>query len=397
MATIKLFESWLQSQAINELGPAGGIDFSAIEAWDESKLAAITAVDPVVNMFYEKLKVMFKKNGILFSCTQEKAAAYMTYWIVEYYKYYGKIGFPIGTADKWLLPQTPNTINLNASPDNPALVLTTGQFTDFAIEEPADPDQSSEYADIAKFCNNSSLVLLSTTRMSQAKAGGYLLSVDANGSLAWKLTNDYTIKLYGTSTTSSAMSQAAVRTTTWTVPAEGKTLVKDLPGSMFATGKAELSDSKELDAAINELTALLADKKTKITKIEIQSSSSGDRGVGGQSGYPAGSAAGSFPMGTPYLPKSAAESGNAKLAFDRGATIKSKLGQLSVPVSVKAMIQDGGDAAQYAKLIVTLEMTDKPAQQLTKKELDNILLKPKSTTNLKSTFTLSQWVAKTEV
>ena len=102
-------------------------------------------------------------------------------------------------------------------------------------------------------------------------------------------------------------------------------------------------------------------------------------------------------MGTPYLPKSAAESGNAKLAFDRGATIKSKLGQLSVPVSVKAMIQDGGDAAQYAKLIVTIEMTDKPAQQLTKQELDNILLKPKSTTNLKSTFTLSQWVAKTEV
>ena len=30
MATIKLFESWLQSQAINELAPGGMLDFNPI-------------------------------------------------------------------------------------------------------------------------------------------------------------------------------------------------------------------------------------------------------------------------------------------------------------------------------------------------------------------------------
>jgi len=393
MATIKLFESWLQSQAINEVGPAGGIDFSGIEAWDESLLAAITAVDPVVNMFYEKLKVMFKKNGILFSCTQEKAAAYMTYWIASYYKYYNKLGWSVGTADKWLLPQATSKINLNASPDNPALVLTTGQFTEFAIEEPADDSQSSDYAEIAKFCNNSSLVLLSKTRMSQATAGGYLLSVDANGSLTWKLANDYSIKLYGTSTTSSAMSQGAIKTTTWEVPATGKTIVKKLPGTMFATGSATLSDSKELDSAIAELKALLTDKNTKLAKIEVEASASGDRpAADGKTGYPA-----NHPKGTPYIAKTAAESGNATLAFGRADAIKAKLASLGVPTTTKAIIQDGGDAAQYAKLTVTVQKADKPAEVLSKADLETILLKPKSTTDLKSTFTLSQWAATTNL
>ena len=397
MATIKLFESWLQSQAINEVGPAGGIDFSGIEAWDESKLAAITETDPVVNMFYEKLKVMFKKNGILFSCTQEKAAAYMTYWITEYYKYYGRAGWQVGTADKWLIPQSTSKINLNASPENPALVLTTGHFTEFEIEEPADDSQSSDYAEIAKFCNNSSLVLLSTSRMSLPKAGGYILSVDANGSLTWKLTNDYSIRLYGTSTTSSAMSQGAIKTTTWEVPATGKTIVKTLPGTIFATGKIELANPKDVDAAVAELLNLKSDPNTVITAIEIESSSSGDRPVDNVSGYPANTPAGKYPLGTPYIVKPTDTSANANLAKGRGNTIKAKFSSFGVTPTVKAVIQDGGDAAQYAKITITVNKKGKPAEVFIKADLETILLKPKSTTDLKSTFTLSQWAAKTEV
>jgi len=392
MATIKLFEAWLQSQAINELGPAGGIDFSYIDQWNEgTALATKIEKDPVANMFYEKLKVMLKKNGIIFSCTPEKAAAYMTFWLVRNY------GDLKQTADAWLVPQDTNKINLNASPDNPELVLTTGKFTDFEIQEPADDSQSSDYAEIAKFCNNSALVFLSESSYDTNKAGGYLLSTDANGSLTWKVANDYTMYLYGTSTTSSAMSKGTINTTTWEVPATGKTIVKTLPGTVFLTGQITLSNSKDVDAAVAELLNLKSDPNAVIAAIEIESSSSGDRPVDGVSGYPANTPAGKYPLGTPYIVKPTDTSGNAKLAKGRGETIKAKFSSFGITPTVKAVIQDGEDAAQYAKITITVNKKDKPTEVFSKSELETILLKPKSTTDLKSTFTLSQWKAATKL
>jgi hypothetical protein len=383
MATIKLFESWLQSQAINEFGPHGGIDLGPIDRWNEKETLPKIESNPTYNMFYEKLKVMFKKNGIVFSCTPERAAAIMTDWMMMYTSSWVKT-FP-ASADKWLLPD--GSINLNISPANQALVLTTGKFIPTGIDNPADPDESSDYVDIAKFCNNSALLAL-MAKVGNNTGGGYKLKLDANGSAAAEgNVNNYTIKLYGTSVTSSAVSQTAIQTTTWTVPTEGKTIVKKLPGTMFATGSVKLSDSKELDAAIAELKALLTDKNTKLTKIQIESSASGDRpAADGQTGYPA-----NHPAGTVYTVKPTDTSGNAVLARGRGETIKAKLASLGVPVTVVAQIQDGGDAAQYATLIATIEKVDKKGVTLSKQELETILLKPKSTTDLKSTFTLSKW------
>jgi len=386
MATIKLFESWLQAH-LNEVGPSGGIDLTKLVASND--LLNRIQGDEALNYLYEEIKVTIKRNGILFSCPPETAAAIMAVHISDYL--FKNLATPKVTSVLSNAVLSTPSIKLMDHPDDPTKVLTKGQFLPDRIEEPADDSMASEYENIAKFCNNSALI-----NWCQDEEGScYELNLDKNtNSLKWEQMpgwNTGWLRLYGTTKTSSAASAQAVKTTTWTVPAEGKTLVKNLPGTMFATGSATLADSKDLDAAIAELTALTADKKTKITKIEIQSSASGDRGVGGVSGYPKGSAAGAFPLGKPYLPKAAAESGNAKLAFDRAATIQSKLTALNVPTSVTAMIQDGGDAAQFAKLIVTIEMADKPAQTLSKQELDNLLLKPKAVTNLASTKEITRW------
>jgi len=56
---------------------------------------------------------------------------------------------------------------------------------------------------------------------------------------------------------------------------------------------------------------------------------------------------------------------------------------------IEAQIQQGGDAAQFAKLIVTIEMVTKAGVSLTNSELNNLLLKPKSVENLASTKVLN--------
>jgi len=75
MATIKLFESWLKTQAINEFGPHGGIDLGPIDRWSEKEILPKIESNPTYNMFYEKLKVMFKKNGIVFFMYSRKSCS----------------------------------------------------------------------------------------------------------------------------------------------------------------------------------------------------------------------------------------------------------------------------------------------------------------------------------
>lgn len=386
MATIKLFEAWLQS-ALNEVGPSGGIDLSKLVATQE--ILDRIKEDEQLNFLFEELKVILKRNGIIFSCTPETAAAIMAVHINDFL--FKDRSTPKGAQVLSNTVLSTPSIKLMNHPEDPSKVLTTGLFLPDRIEEPADDSMASEYQNIAMLCNNSALL----GWCQEEESNCYELNLDrATNSLKWQQLPGWDtpwLRLYGTTKTTSAASNQAVKTTTWTIPAEGKTLVKPLPGSMFATGAATLADTKDLDAAIAELTALVADKTTKITKIEILSSASGDRGIGGVSGYPKGTVAGTYTVDKPYRPKSAAESANAKLAFDRGATLQSKLTSFGAPTSITALISDGGDAAQFAKLVVTIEMADKPAQTLSKQELENLLLKPKSTTSLASTKELTRW------
>jgi hypothetical protein len=59
MATIKLFESWLQSQAINELAPHGEINLQAMSRWAEW-VPSKTFANEAENLYYEKIKTTLK-------------------------------------------------------------------------------------------------------------------------------------------------------------------------------------------------------------------------------------------------------------------------------------------------------------------------------------------------
>lgn len=402
MATIKLFESWLQSQAINEVGPGGVLDFSPATQAAHPSYGGLwnDFTNEIENREFERIKSLLKKNGIIFGneiSLQLAAQVLVTVFLRQDATTVanGALSWLTKTAD----------IKLMDSPENPELVLTTGIFDEDQITEIGDESASSDYYTIAKYCNNSAILKIAkylytlrnhdTTK--SIDGAGIPLSVDPNtGTLTWEFSApDQQLKFYGTAVTTSAQSKQVATTTTWEVPATGKTIVKKLPGTIFATGKIELANPKDVDAAVAELLNLKSDPNTVITAIEIESSSSGDRPVDNVSGYPANTPAGKYPLGTPYIVKPTDTSANANLAKGRGNTIKAKFSSFGVTPTVKAVIQDGGDAAQYAKITITVNKKDKPSEIFTQTDLETILLKPKQTTNLASSKTLSVWNAKT--
>jgi hypothetical protein len=369
----KLYESQL-----NEMDEFDSINLSLLTVSDEDK----KTVDESDRLVFQRYLKFFKDNGIIFSVSPETAAyIILTNTGVKY-------------TDKLLGWKRGTPIKLMDSPKDTSKILTYGNVTATEVSDPVDPSGESDYTEFVKYLNNS--MLLAGIENGQ---DGYIVDVDDNGSakLVWlgnSIKLDDQFRLYGTLKTTQAQSNQVAKTTVWTVPAEGKNIVLPLPGTMFETNKIEIRDSSTLDAAISELKAMLSDKSNKIKSITIESSASGDRGVGGVSGYPAGTKPGTYPLGKAYIPKTAQESGNAGLAFGRAESIKAKLGNIA-PTTVKALIQDGGDAAQYAKIIVNVEKVDRPEQTLSKQELENIVLKDKSVEDLGSTKTIIPFQAST--
>lgn len=404
MKRIKLFEAWVHAQALNEAAPFGKLDLSLFDqAMAARDFVKEEKLNEDQNMRYEALKAILKNNGVIFSIPVEDAALILAnYWI------FGapQIGSMLPEAKRWFAKDVNSPIKLNPSPADPTKILTKGVFTEDEIIDPGDESASSDYNEIALYCNNASLILVAqylkdkmgdNTKVGTPTLGSLRLSIDEDaGYVNWKReAGGLDFIFYGTSSTTQAQSKQTVTTLTWEVPDTGKTIVKQLPGTMFATGQVTLTDAKELDAAIAELKALLADKSTVLGSIEIESSASGDRPTGdNQSGYPAGTTPGKYSLGTPYVVKTGETSGNAKLALGRGETIKSKLAGLSNDIKVKAVIQDGGDKAQYAKLIVTAKKAGGASEVYTKDELKNLVLKTKQTKDLASSNTLTVWEAR---
>jgi len=404
MKRIKLFEAWVHAQALNEAAPFGKLDLSLFDqAMAARDFVKEEKLNEDQNMRYEALKAILKNNGVIFSIPVEDAALILAnYWI------FGapQIGSMLPEAKRWFAKDVNSPIKLNPSPADPTKILTKGVFTEDEIIDPGDESASSDYNEIALYCNNASLILVAqylkdkmgdNTKVGTPTLGSLRLSIDEDaGYVNWKReAGGLDFIFYGTSSTTQAQSKQTVTTLTWEVPDTGKTIVKQLPGTMFATGQVTLTDAKELDAAIAELKALLADKSTVLGSIEIESSASGDRPTGdNQSGYPAGTTPGKYSLGTPYVVKTGETSGNAKLALGRGETIKAKLAGLSNDIKVKAVIQDGGDKAQYAKLIVTAKKAGGASEVYTKDELKNLVLKTKQTKDLASSNTLTVWEAR---
>ena len=404
MKRIKLFEAWVHAQALNEAAPFGKLDLSMFDqAMAARAFVKEEKLNEDQNMRYEALKAILKNNGVIFSIPVEDAALILAnYWI------FGapQIGSMLPEAKRWFAKDVNSPIKLNPSPADPTKILTKGVFTEDEIIDPGDESASSDYNEIALYCNNASLILVAqylkdkmgdNTKIGTPTLGSLRLSIDEyDGYVNWKReAGGVDFIFYGTSSTTQAQSKQTVTTLTWEVPDTGKTIVKQLPGTMFATGQVTLTDAKELDAAIAELKALLADKSTVLGSIEIESSASGDRPTGdNQSGYPAGTTPGKYPLGKPYVVKTGETSGNAKLALGRGETIKAKLAGLSNDIKVKAVIQDGLDKAQYAKLIVTAKKAEGATQVYTTDELKNLVLKTKQTKDLASSNTLTVWEAR---
>ena len=404
MKRIKLFEAWVHAQALNEAAPFGKLDLSMFDqAMAARAFVKEEKLNEDQNMRYEALKAILKNNGVIFSIPVEDAALILAnYWI------FGapQIGSMLPEAKRWFAKDVNSPIKLNPSPADPTKILTKGVFTEDEIIDPGDESASSDYNEIALYCNNASLILVAqylkdkmgdNTKIGTPTLGSLRLSIDEyDGYVNWKReAGGVDFIFYGTSSTTQAQSKQTVTTLTWEVPPTGKTITKQLPGTMFATGQVTLTDAKELDAAIAELKALLADKSTVLGSIEIESSASGDRPTGdNQSGYPAGTTPGKYPLGKPYVVKTGETSGNAKLALGRGETIKAKLAGLSNDIKVKAVIQDGLDKAQYAKLIVTAKKAEGATQVYTTDELKNLVLKTKQTKDLASSNTLTVWEAR---
>jgi len=402
MKRIKLFEAWVHAQALNEAAPFGKLDFAMFDkAMAARAFKKEEKLDEDQNLKYEALKAILKNNGVIFSIPVEDAALILTnYWIFG-----PDARFNDYEVKNWFKKEEEKAevLKLNPSPDDPAKILSKGIFSEDEIVDPGDLSASSDYKEVALYCNNATLYIVSdylrqkmgdNTQVGTPKGGSLRLKIDVNnGYLDWTREYGSTLLFYGTAKTTQAQSKQTVTTLTWEVPPAGKTIVKQLPGTMFATGAITLSDPKELDAAIAELKALLADKSTVLGSIEIESSASGDKPVDGKNGYPDGTKPGSYPLGKPYTVKTGETSGNAKLALGRGETIKQKLAGLSDKITVKAVIQDGGDAAQYAKLIVTAKKAGGASEVYTTDELKNLVLKTKQTKDLASVNTLSVWKA----
>ena len=370
-----MHQSAIKNEYLNEnnkivLEQLGRVDTSQFNISAEDK----KMVDDSYSEIFQKTLQILKDNGIIFSIDQTTAA----YIIVANVGYRGD--YPRLKAD----------IKVMDGPINGEKVLTTGIVTENGISEPNNPSAESNYLDIVKYANN--FALYSVINFGNEGGGVLMFRNPKSGTLYFKEQTQDFVMLYGTVKTTPAQSKQEVVTTTWVVPETGSDIVKTIPGTSFTTGQITLKDSTELDKAINELNILVNEKNTKITSIVVESSSSGDRRVGGKTGYPNGDAdLKKYPVGNPYLPKSANESGNAALAFGRGETIKNKLGGLG-PVTIKPMIQTGGDAAQYAKLIVTIRKVDAPEQVMSHSELKNILIKKASTENLQGTKIIRQFI-----
>jgi hypothetical protein len=366
------------------------------EQLDRLNLAALVATDEIKSFIdidndtdkdhYNIIFQFLKDNGIIFSITQSDAA----YIIVYHGTYPGYndrtiYGGRYKTSGRFSLT---DRVKLMDSPEDTKKVYTKGNVFPERIENPEDRNGQSDYFDLIKYCNNHAL--LDLIEGSENQRNGVWLRVNSETGRAYFASIDNTVtNLYGTIDFTAAKSNQVVNTTVFTIPAVGKAIEKLFPGSIFATNEITLADSTELDKAIAELTTLSQDKTIKITGITIQSGASGDRAVGNKSGYPKESdvAAGTYtltPSFKPYRPKTPTESGNARLAYGRAKTIESKLGTLA-PITIDYHIANGGDAAQYAKIIANIEKTDSPATTLTKQDLENILLQKKQVTDLSST------------
>lgn len=288
-------------------------------------------------------------------------------------------------------------IQFNESPSQKGKVLTVDKIT-VAGPDGSGPGQASDYSDIQMFLNDQALKTYITIGQSHVPEpyqvdgrgniangsfiGGNPKTTPGAGSL--ELDFDFSsrngmsggLNLLGSINFNPESSQTTGTTTTTTTFTPGPEIVPEL-GELFATGKIQLAAGKadEIAAAVKD-----AQQLGKIVKIRIESSASANRGTNmtrDQFAKMVGLPANQVPEDPKINNKSdnvtdPMEGGNAFLAVKRAQVAGGAVKSVSpVAPTITAKIQDGGDAAQYVKVFITVKKPDNTTT-ITQDELDNI-------------------------
>ena len=294
-------------------------------------------------------------------------------------------------------------LQLNQSQSQKGKIATVGVISAEGGADSGTPGQASSYSDIQIFLNDSNLKLYVASGYSHylqpytVEREGRERKIKGNdfiegdpkttpGAGSFDITS-YTfevgesgtstgITLYGTINFDAESSQTTGTTETTTTFEPGAEISPEL-GKLFVTGKIQLAAGKadEIAAAVKD-----AQKLGKIVKIRIESSASHGRGTkmtrekfAGMVGLPVDQ----VPQNPSVNNKSdnvtdPMEGGNAFLAVKRaqvaGAAVKSVS---PVTPTITAKIQDGGDAAQYVKVFMTVQKPDNTTT-ITQDDLKNI-------------------------
>jgi outer membrane protein OmpA-like peptidoglycan-associated protein len=333
------------------------------------------------------LKV-FQQNNVIFSVTQDDAAKVVAYHTMS-------------TKRDSIEPITFSKRTLSLPKSTSGNVKTYGVFSPTgAPVNTLTTISESTYNNIVLYLNNLMLLQLMKPDESVKTTAGIKISLINPGKQGTVLSIPKSFETrqteglhcYGTMRTTITKEPANTNPTILTVPTTKPELVKKFDESLFVTNKITLANTSELDEMISELNTILqSNQNYKIKSIIIESSASGDRSVGGKSGYPNDQAdLKKYPIGTPYRPKTATESGNAALAYGRGNTIKTYLesNNIGVVPTIDALIQTGGDQAQYAKVFIVLVDMSTGGKEISAPALKSIVTKV-TQTNLQDTLQIA--------
>ena len=284
-----------------------------------------------------------------------------------------------------------NILQLNLAPGNQIkgtipYILTVGKVKAASGPDGNTPGNKSVYTEVQKWMNDSNLKTYltfgATTRVDKnffiggdPKKGGGAGSLDLVSN-PFDTGDNSGMVFYGLKDFVPQSGQTTATTKTTTTFTPGAEISPQL-GELFVTGKIQLAPGKaeEISAAVKD-----AQKLGKIVKMRIESSASADRPTTSDRAAFAkmvGLPVDQVPPNPGVNNKSnnvtdPMEGGNAFLAIKRGqvaaAAVKAVAG--GTP-SIQAKIQDGGDAAQYVKLFMTVQKPDNTTT-ITQDDLANI-------------------------
>jgi outer membrane protein OmpA-like peptidoglycan-associated protein len=254
-------------------------------------------------------------------------------------------------------------------------VLTWGNVTPNTITNDGQYGLSSSFNDVMLFCNNAALsydvLLWDNVAGSEIDAGfnvGSVLMRSAddkvrvaslelnkdkkyNGKISLDLDLTYPYNYCSTSNFTPGSVSAPVTGQIKPVAVTNTSFSIDNLGDQFDAGSIVMKEASKT-AIIQELKTFL--EKYNIDSYTIISSASGDELVDGASGYPAGTAPGTYTVEKPYKVKDTDTSGNAKLSRGRAQAIAAVFAEAGVTATptMDLRISDGKEKARFNKAVV---------------------------------------------